>query len=136
MAEAAFKNVYVIDMNKVLSNRVTWTVLGAALPISLKNGIVPSGESFMKQLSERCVKKMIKQYDILSTALGETEASTVIEYLDKSGAPVVTLYPTNDIIVHNNDWTNLAPTAIEDLYKIHDERVMALNKLKQNIKGK
>lgn len=136
MAETSFKNVYVIDMNKVLSNRVTWTVLGAVLPVSSKNGTVPSGENFVKQLSERCVKKMIKQYDILSTALGETEASTVIEYLDKSGTPVVTLYPTNDIDVHNNDWTDLSPTAIDDLYKIHTQRVTALNKLKQHINGK
>ena len=132
--QTAYKNVYVIDMAQISKNRAAWAVLGTALPIVTKNGVSTSDNHL--KLSERCVRKMISQYDILSNALGATDASTIIEYLDKAGKPVVTLYPTNDIDVHNTDWTNVPSAAIEDLHKIHDMRIALLKKFKDSANNK
>lgn len=133
MAEPLYKNVYLVDMDKVINNRVNWMIMGGALPISQKND---SALSEVKPLSERFVKKMIRQYDMLSTAIGAKNASTIIEYLDASGAAVVTLYPTNDIDVHKTDWSNLPQSAIDDLYKIHNERTALLTRFKNNMLNK
>ena len=128
-----FKNVYVIDMKKVLDNIAFWFALGDQLPIFTKNGINADDNYFAEHLSERFVKKMIKQYDILSNALGSTDASTIIEYLDSSNKPVLTLYPTNDVDVHNRDWTHVSQNAIADLQKVHDNRVTLFNKFKNSV---
>ena len=129
----SFKNVYVIDMQKVLNNMAFWFALGDQLPIFTKNGINADDNYFAGNLSERFVRKMIKQYDVLSGALGPTGASTIIEYLDSSNKPVLTLYPTNDVDVHNHDWTHVSQNAIVDLQKIHDERVTLLNKFQNSV---
>ena len=132
--QTVYKNVYVIDMAQISKNRAEWTVFGTALPVTTKNGVATSDNNL--KLSERCVRKMITQYNILSNALGATDASTIIEYLDKAGKPVVTLYPTNDIDVHNTDWTNVSPDAIEDLHKIHDMRIAMMRDFKNSANKK
>ena len=129
-----FKNVYVVDMKKVQDNIAFWFALGDRLPIFTKNGINSDDNYFVGNLSERFVKKMIKQYNILSDALGSTDASTIIEYLDNSNKPVLTLYPTNDVDVHNHDWTHVSQSAITDLQKVHDERVALLNKFQNSVR--
>lgn len=130
MADTSYKNVYLVDMDKVINNRVHWSILGGVLPIAKKNG---HALTEIKPLSERCVKKMINQYDILSNALGTKNASTIIEYLDSTGTAIVTLYPTNDIDVHKTDWTNLSQVAIDELHKIHQERAELLTNFKNNM---
>jgi len=127
--EPTYKNTYVIDMEKVLNDRLMWTVLGASLPILTKNN---KPENSVKMLSERLAKKMVKQYEQLSKIIGKTDAATIIEYLDTNGRPLITLYPTNDVDVHNNDWSNLAASAMADLQRIHDERIAMINRARNN----
>ena len=122
--ELSYKNTYVIDMDRVIENRIMWTILGDGLPVIRKND---KPDNSVKQLTERFVKKMIKQYEQLSQIIGKTQASTVIEYLDKSGKPLITLYPTNDVDMHNSDWSNLAEPAMADLTKTYSERFALLN---------
>lgn len=126
-----YKNTYIIDMDRVLQNRMTWTILGAGLPVIEKNS---QPEDSIKALSGRFVEKMIKNYEQLSKLIGKTDASTIIEYLDTNGRPVITLYPTNDVDVHNTDWSNLAPSAIADLQRIHNERALMVHSARHKSK--
>lgn len=131
--EPLYKNTYIIDMDRVLKNRTTWSVSGANLPVLQKND---KPDTSIKELSERCVRKMIKQFDQLSKIIGKTGASTIIEYLDTNGKPVITLYPTNDIDVHNTDWTNFSSHAMADLQRVHDERMILINRARNQSNGK
>lgn len=124
-----YKKVYIIDMNRVKS-KVNALLMGNTLPIINPDDAT---KPTFKEFSERCVRKCINQYDILVAALGTQTAGTIIEYLDQSGKPLVTLYPTNDIDVHNNDWTNLPPVAFDDLHRTINERTAMLKRYKNTV---
>lgn len=128
----SYKNVYLIDIDRI-KNKVSTLLMGNTLPVIDQNATTQNDTPTFKVFSERCVRKCIGQYNILSAALGNTTARTIIEYLDKSGKPLVTLYPTNDIDVHNNDWTNLSTVAFDDLHKTIQERTNLIKQYKKTV---
>lgn len=128
-----YKKVYTVDMARLKNNRATALLMGNILPIVNQNDATKPP---FKEFSERCARKCINLHDILAAALGEETACTIIEYLDEAGKPIVTLFPTNDIDVHNNDWTNLSPDALDDLRKTMKERSDMMAKYKRTVRAR
>lgn len=128
-----YKKVYIVDMARLKNNKVTTLLMGNILPIVNQ---ADATKPTFKEFSERCVRKCIEQYNILAAAFGTQTACTIIEYLDGAGKPIVTLFPTNDIDVHNNDWTNLSPAAFDDLHRTINERNAMMTKYKRTIQSR
>ena len=113
-----YKNTYVIDMDKVLANRDKYIMSDSSvLPIIMRNGQKTSKTEYISGCSFTCIEALIKQFAKLSKQVGKNDASTVVQYLDKSGVPIVTLYPTGDTDILNNKWANFALEAQTDLFK-------------------
>jgi hypothetical protein len=128
-----YKKVYIVDMARLKNNKVTTLLMGNILPIVNQ---ADATKPTFKEFSERCARKCINLHDILAAALGEETACTIIEYLDGAGKPIVTLFPTNDIDLHKNDWTNLSPAAFDDLHRTINERNAMMTKYKRTIQSR
>jgi len=117
-----YKNVYVIDMDKVLANRDKYVIYGnSALPIKKRNDVIISKPEHITGCSLSSIENMVLKFNKLSKKIGETAASTVIQYLDESGAPVVTLYPTGETDLLSNKWSHFALEAQQDLFKMQKQ---------------
>jgi len=111
-----YKNTYVINMDKVLANRNKYVMYGnTCLPIIKRNDQDADPTEYITGCSETCIANMVERFHSLSKKLGKLNASTVVQYLDKGGMPIVTLYPTGEADVHNHQWGNFAPEAQRDL---------------------
>jgi len=128
-----YKKVYRLDMDWVKNNGVPALLMGNMLPIVNQNDAT---KPTFTEFSERCARKCISQHKTLVAALGEETACTIIEYLDGAGKPIVTLFPTNDIDLHKNDWTNLSPAALDDLHKTMKERNAMMAEYKRTIRAR
>ena len=117
-----YKNVYVIDMDKVLANQDKYVIYGnSALPIKKRNDVIISKPEHITGCSLSSIETMVAKFRKLSKKIGETAASTVVQYLDETGTPVVTLYPTGETDLLNNKWSHFAWEAQQDLFKMQKQ---------------
>lgn len=121
-----YKRTYKIDINKARHIPYQWGRNQISLPIISIND-VPTTE--FKPFSERHVIKMFNQSAYLMRHLG-TKAFIITEYLDNTGTPIATLYPTSDIVMHKNDWTHADSQAIKDLQKAQQRLTKKLSRTK------
>ncbi|MBO4480106.1 MAG: hypothetical protein J5742_00585 [Alphaproteobacteria bacterium] len=127
---ASFKNTYVIDMEKLSKRPFGYLLNGTTiLPIELKNGQeITATEEMQVFFAGRFVEKMVKQYKDLSKILGNTDARTILEYLDNTGKPIMTLYPTNDVDLHTHNWDNIDSNVLPDIQNTINQRKMLIGK--------
>lgn len=123
-----FKNVYLIDMQKLAKQPIAWTTAGAILPIEQINGVATDNQvKFTKLFSERHTKRMIEQYPILFPMLNR-DARTIIEYIAGDGHALITLYPNADLDIHDQNWQeHLNRIALDDLRTTYDKRKKAFD---------
>lgn len=110
MQNNSYKQIYLIDMDEVSKRPFDRVPSGILLPIVHNNGQP-------KIFSEHFAIKTVKSYPSLSKIIGEQDARTIIDYLDTDGNPIVTLYPTNDVDLHRNDWTKFSTDGFNDLQR-------------------
>lgn len=133
-----FKNIYLIDMKKLVKQPINWTPNGAVLPIEKMND-VPADEKtvFTKLFSERHTKRMIDQYPILFPIINR-DARTIIEYIAENGKPLITLYPNADVDIHDQNWQEyLTRAAKEDFinaYQHHKKTIDGMRGILMTLK--
>lgn len=117
-----YKNTYVIDMDKVMTNRSKYVMSGnSTLPITKRNGLDVAKTEYITGCSLTCIASLVERFSKLSKRIGKKDASTVIQYLDKFGVPIVTLYPTGETDVLNTQWGNFDIDAQQDLMLAQNE---------------
>lgn len=113
---AKYKNTYVIDMEKVLARRGKYIVSNnSTLPIIKRNGQDAAPMEYITGCSVNCIATMVERFSRLQKRLGPIDASTIVQYLDKNGMPIVTLYPTGETDLLNPQWGNFDQDAQHDL---------------------
>lgn len=117
-----YKNTYVINMDKVLANVSKYVVVdNSTLPIIQRNGVETPKTEYISGCSVACIENMVNRFARLTKKFGKQTASTVTQYLDKSGTPIVTLYPTGEADILNNKWGNFDLDAQADLRRMQNE---------------
>ena len=117
-----YKNTYIIDMNKVLANHGKYVVPNNfTLPIIKRNGQDTAPMEYITGCSVNCIATMVERFPRLEKRLGLIDASTVVQYLDKDGIPIVTLYPTGETDLLNPQWGNFDLDAQRDLLRTQSQ---------------
>lgn len=128
----SFKDTYIVNMDELKKRPFNCLPNGALLPIEQKNG-EPNTDNLIL-LSEHVdfyVKRMIKEYPLLSQTIGEKEARTIIVYVSKAKKPIMTLFPTNETDIITPVWNDVDGGVLPDATSIIEKRKQLMKKFQE-----